>query len=261
VKSFALLSLALALTTPALRAVDIKSLHPQGYVSDFAAVVDPESRAAIEQYAAAVQQSTGAQMSFVTLKTLDGEPLEDVSIDLFKQFGVGQKGKDNGVQLLLVIDDHRSRLEVGNGLEPILPDGLDGQILLDMRPELQAGHYGQAILYAAERVGQTIAQSEGKTVALPTGALRPPPHPQHDSGIPWGIIIFIAVIVIISISRGARGGRGGGGFWMGMLLGNMLGGSGGSSGGFGGFGGGGSSGGFGGFGGGDAGGGGASSGW
>jgi uncharacterized protein len=256
-KAPVLLSLALALV-PALHAVDLKSLKPQGYVSDFAGVVDPQSRAAIEQYAAAVEQSTGVQMSFVTIKTLDGEPLEDFSIDLFKQFGVGQKNKDNGIQLLLVTDDRRSRLEIGNGLEPILPDGLDGQILLDMRPELQAGHYGQAILDAAERVGQTVAQAEGKPIALPTGT-RLPQHPQHDTGIPWGLVIFIAVIVLTSLIRGSRGGRGGGGFWTGMLLGNMLGG--GWNRGGGGFGGGGGGGGFGGFGGGGGGGGGASSSW
>ncbi len=246
--------------TPHLRAVDLKSLKPQGYLSDFAGVVDAESRPEIESYAAAVEKATGAQMSFITLKTLDGEPLDDVSIDLFRQFGVGQKGKDNGVQLLLVTQDHRSRLEIGNSLEPILPDGLDGQILLDMRPELQAGHYGQAILAAAQRIGQVIAQAKGVQIAAPAPTPARPSHPVHDESIPWPLIIFV-VLLLFSIFR--RGGRGGGGFLTGMLLGNLLGG--GFRGGGGGFGGsndgGGSSGGFGGFGGGDAGGGGASSSW
>ena len=244
----------------ALPALDLKSLKPQGYVSDFAGVIDAESRAAIESYAAAVEQSTGTQMSFVTLKTLDGEPLEDVSIDLFRQFGVGQKGKDDGVQLLLVINEHQSRLEVGNGLEPVLPDGLDGQILLDMRPELRAGHYGQAMLLAAQRIGQTVAQAEGKSVSAPLPVARTD-HPPHDDSFPWPLVIFVIFIIVSAILRGGRGGRGGG-FWTGLILGNLLGGGWGGGRGSGGFGGGGgSSGGFGGFGGGDAGGGGASSNW
>lgn len=256
----ALTILATSMFPAALPALDLKSLKPQGYVSDFAGVIDAESRAAIESYAAAVEQSTGTQMSFVTLKTLDGEPLEDVSIDLFRQFGVGQKGKDDGVQLLLVINEHQSRLEVGNGLEPVLPDGLDGQILLDMRPELRAGHYGQAMLLAAQRIGQTVAQAEGKSVSAPLPVARTD-HPPHDDSFPWPLVIFVIFIIVSAILRGGRGGRGGG-FWTGLILGNLLGGGWGGGRGSGGFGGGGgSSGGFGGFGGGDAGGGGASSNW
>ena len=264
--AFTLVALA---AVPAF-ALDLKSLKPQGYVSDFAGVVDAENKAAVETYCAAVEKSTGAQLSFVTLKTLDGDPLEDVSIDLFRQFGVGQKGKDNGVQLLLVIDDHHSRLEVGHGLEATLPDGLDGQILLDMRPELQAGQYGEALLAAAHRIGQTIAQAQGVPIAGQPVTPLPSHEESHDGGIPWPLIVFGIIILLLILargSRGGRGGRGGGGFLPGFILGNMLGGGfgqsgGGGGGGFGGFdSGGGSSGGFGGFGGGDAGGGGASSGW
>ncbi len=260
--SFFRIVVVAALLCARLHAIDINSLKPQGYVSDFAGVVDAESRAAIERYGTALQQATGAQISLVTIKSLDGEPLEDFSIDLFRHFGVGRKGTDNGVQLLLVTDEHRSRIEVGNGLEPVLPDGLDGQILLDMRPELKAGHYGQALLTAAERIGSTIAQAQGKQVNVPGPPL--PSHPvddsEHSSGFPWGLAIFIVFLVLSFIGRGRRGG--GGGFWTGMLLGNLLGGGWGRGGGFGGSSdNNSSSGGFGGFGGGDAGGGGASSSW
>jgi uncharacterized protein len=248
-------------------ALDLKSLKPQGYVSDFAGVVDPESKAELERYAAAVEKSTGAQMSFVTLESLEGEPLEDVSIDLFRQFGVGKKGQDNGVQILLVTRDRRSRLEVGNGLEPMLPDGLDGQILLDMRPALREGQYGEAFLQGARRIGQTIAQEKGVAIQPPTIPQAAAHH--HETSLPWPLIIFGILFLVWVFRRGRRGPRGpGGGFWPGFFIGNMAGGGWGSRGGFGGsgsgWGGGGfgnSGGGFGGFGGGDAGGGGASSNW
>lgn len=260
-----LFTLSTALAVPGC-ALDIKSLKPQGYLSDFSHVVDTASRAQVEAYSAAVEKATGAQMSFITLPSLDGDPIEDVSIDLFRQFGVGQKGKDNGVQLLLVTGDHRSRLEVGNGLEATLPDGLDGQILVDMRPQLQAGNYGAAILLAARRIGETVAQAQGVHIDAARPAVpAPEPAPATETQIPWHLIFVGIVILFFLFRRGTRGGpRGGGGvggFLPGLLLGSMMGGGGGRGGGFGGFSGGGSSGGFGGFGGGDAGGGGASSGW
>ena len=103
-------------------AVDWKALKPQGYVSDFAGVIDAQSKAALEQYCATVERATGAQMALVTIRTLEREPIEDVANTLYRAWGIGQKGKNEGILLLLVIQDRRSRLEVGYGLEPILPD-------------------------------------------------------------------------------------------------------------------------------------------
>jgi uncharacterized protein len=253
---------SLSFTSSAL-AVDWKALKPQGYISDFAGVIDAQSRDALDQYAAAVEKSTGAQMAFVILPTLQGEPIEDVANDLFHSWGVGQKNKDNGVMLLLVVRDRRSRLEIGHGLEEVLPDGFDGLLLDNMRPDLRAAQYGHALLTAAQAIGDVIAKAKNTTVA--------PPEPgrhrviQRHRDIPWIPILFGLFIFWSLLRSNTRGGGGGGGgFLTGMLLGNLMnnvsyGGRGG--GGFGGYDSGGSSGGFGGFGGGDSGGGGASSDW
>ena len=123
----------LSLAVPA-RAADWKSLKPQGYVSDFAGAVDAESRAAIEEYSARVQQATGAQLAFVVLPSLQGEPVEDVANDIFHTWGIGRKKEDDGAMVLLSVGDRKSRLEVGGGLGGILPDSMAGQILDDMRP-------------------------------------------------------------------------------------------------------------------------------
>jgi uncharacterized protein len=259
----------LCLAASSAQAVDWKALKPQGYVSDFAGVIDPQSRAAIEQYSASIEKATGAQMAFVTIPTLQHEPLEDVANDLFHAWGIGQKNKDNGVMLLLVVQDRRSRLEVGHGLEEILPDGFDGLLLDNMRPELRARQYGQAMTTAAQAIGEVIAKSKNVSVAPPAAVAAPPGtavHPrviQHHREVPWIPILFGLFIFWVLLRSSARGGTGGG-FWTGMLLGNLLnnvsyGGHGG--GGFGGYDSGGSTGGFGGFGGGDSGGGGASSDW
>jgi len=244
-------------------AVDWKALKPEGYVSDFARVVDPQSKAALEQYAARVEQVTGAQMALVTLRTLEGEPIDDVANTIYRAWGVGQKGKNEGIMLLLAVGDRRSRLEVGYGLEPILPDGLDGSILREMRPALRQGQYGEGMMAAAQIIGSTIAKA--KNVSLDAQLPRRTRRSTRDS-IPWPallVFLFFVFWLLRALGRGGRGG--GGGFWTGLIVGNLLGrgfgGGGGGGGGFGGYDGGGGGGGFGGFGGGDSGGGGASSDW
>jgi uncharacterized protein len=243
-----------------LFALDLKSLKPQGYVSDFAHVIDPQSRAELEAYCGQLERSTGVQMAFVTLPSLDGNPIEDVTNNLFRQWGVGKKGKDEGIMLLLAVQDHRNRIEVGYGLEPILPDGFDGSILRGIQPLLRQGAYGQAMISAAAQMTAYIDRA--KNVAPPEAAPRTRDRTvtTRGRGIPWPLIV-IGIVVLLLLSRG---GGGGGGLLTGLILGNLLGrgGGGGSGWGGGGFGGGGGGGGgFGGFGGGDSGGGGASGSW
>jgi uncharacterized protein len=241
--------------------VDLNSLKPQGYVSDFGHVLTLQSRAQLEAYCGRVEQVTGVQMAIVTIDSLDGQPVEDVANTLYRKWGIGKKGKDEGILLLIAIKDHRDRIEVGYGLEPILPDGFAGSVLRQARPLLRQGAYGQAMFAAAEEMGSRIAQAKGVTLDTSLRVRR-----QARSNRPAIPFIFIAIVVLVLLSfLSRRGGGGGGGFLAGMILGNLLGsGRGGwGGGGFGGYdsGGGGGGGGFGGFGGGDSGGGGASSDW
>jgi uncharacterized protein len=261
-KTWCRLVAAMALMVSGGWAVDWKTLKPQGYVSDFAGVVDPTSRARLETYGAEVERSTGVQMALVTISSLEGEPIEDVANTIFRAWGVGQKGKNEGIMLLLAVNDRRSRLEVGYGLEPILPDGLVGSMLREMRPALRRGDYGDALVAAAETIGTTIAQA--KHVAIVQG----PPRrvvPSSGESIPWPLIIgglvLLGWLMRSGGTRGYGGYGGGGGFLPGVIIGSTMGrGTWGSrsGGGFGGYDSGDS---FGGFGGGDSGGGGASSDW
>jgi uncharacterized protein len=256
------------LLTPRAPAYDFTALKPQGYLSDFAQVVDRQSREVLERYCAVVERQTGAQIALVTLHSLEGEPVEDVANALFRKWGVGQKGTNEGILLLLSIQDRRSRLEVGYGLEPIIPDGYAGSILRAMRPALQQGHYSAALLEAAHSIGSRIAEAKGVQLAeqIPQRARRPS---GEGASIPWPAIIGAVILLfwIVGAGGGSRrrrfGGyqRGGGGFLPGLILGNILGHATRGRHGGGGFGGFDSFDGFGGFGGGDSGGGGASSSW
>jgi uncharacterized protein len=251
--------LAIALSVCALCA-DISKLQPQGYVSDFAGVVDATSRAQLERYCAQVERATESQMAIVTVDSTDGQPISDYANALFRKWGIGQKGKNNGVLLLLAVKDRKSDVEVGYQLEAALPDAFALNVLREMRPSLQEGNYGQALMAGAAQIGQAIAQEKGATLDRQLARRAAPSGRRSGAGIPWPLIILGLVFLVALIGRGG----GGGGFLAGMLMGNLLGGGsryrdGGWGGG--GFGGGGSGGGFGGFGGGDSGGGGASSNW
>lgn len=241
---------------------DFTALKPEGYVSDFARVLDPAAKQELERYCGRLETATGVQMALVTIERLGGEPVEDVANSLFRKWGIGKKGKDEGIMLLLATRDHRSRLEVGYGLEPIIPDGLAGSILRDMRPALRENDFGDAMKLAAHRMGSIIADAKGVRLDAP---LAPTRRRAPEPMIPWPVLIPFGLFALMAIlGRRRRYYRRGGGFLPGMIIGNMMGRGGGwpggghSGGGFGGYDSGDT---FGGFGGGDSGGGGASSDW
>src|SRR5204863_4250413 len=135
-----------------------------------------------------VEQSTGAQIALVTIPSLQGEPIEDVANSIFRAWGVGQKGKNEGIMLLLAVNDRRNRIEVGYGLEPILPDGFVGSVLREMRPALQEGNYASALQAGATEIGQHIAESKGVTIERTMPRRAPPARP--DVSIPGPLIIL-----------------------------------------------------------------------
>jgi uncharacterized protein len=242
-------------------ALDLAALKPKGHLSDFSGHVDVETRGEIETYCRLVKQGTGAEIAIVLLPTLDGEPIEDVANSLYRRWGIGQKGKNEGVLFLLAVRDRKTRLEVGYGLEGVFPDGYAGGLLREIRPLLRENQYGPAMAKVARTLGERIAKEKGVTIPALLER-RPSRGPQGDGGIPLPLIILGVVILLFLLSGmggGGRGGRrrryGGGPVFMPFPMGG-----GGSSGG-GGFGGYDSSDSFGGFGGGDSGGGGASGDW
>lgn len=246
------------LAASAALALDTSKLKPTGYVNDFAHVLSPAGKDRLESYCAELERATGAQMAIVTIDSLEGDPIDDVANTLYRQWGIGKKGKDEGVLLLFAIKDHKDRGEVGYGLEPVIPDGYVGGVLRGIRPILRQGNYAGGMLAAADELGQRIAESKG--VTLTSGRpVRTERRAPRGPSIPFPLILLGIFLVLWILGR-FTGGGGGTGFLTGLLLGNMMGrGSSGWSGG--GFGGGSSGGGWGGFGGGDSGGGGASSDW
>lgn len=254
------LALAPLFCTGMIRAERVADLpRPQNYVSDFAGVLSGKTEQQLDALCAQLDRQAHAQLAIVTIKSLDGEPIENFATALEEKWKVGPKGSDRGAILILATEDHKYRIEVGYGLEGILPDGLVGDIGRQMVPYLRQGNYDQAVSGAVVQMAQIIA-ADAK-ITLDANSLRAPPRPQAHS-LSLGKLAVLAIILFFIIALLARaGGSGLLGFLIGMFLGGGWGGGGGMRGGGGGWGGGDGGGGFGGFGGGSSGGGGASGSW
>ncbi|HUT71439.1 MAG TPA: TPM domain-containing protein [Desulfatiglandales bacterium] len=245
----ALLILTLALLSALARAEEKLPL-PVGLINDFAGIISPEHEEKMNLLAREVLYKTGATVTVVTLKDIGGANVDEFTNRLYEKWGVGKKGEDRGVMLLIALKERRLRIEVGYGLEGIIPDGLAGQIRdKTMVRYLKKGDYGLGLLNGLSAVASIIAKDRGITL---TGL---PPAPKGVSsrrrGYSFGVFPLLFFVFVFWIL--ARSGRRGGFALLPLLF---LGGGRGGSGGHGGFGGG-----FGGFGGGMSGGGGASGGF
>lgn len=233
---------------------------PTGYVNDFAGVIDPESAQLMEQVARAIQGKTGVQVAIVTVDSIAPYPsIEEFAIELSQSWGIGRKGKDDGILIALAMKERKVRIEVGYGLEGAIPDSVAGRIL-DERviPALRQQQWGKGLLQGLIGVGLRIAQEKGidpKELLIPSSQIAARSR-RSQEGIDLGPMIFILIFLFIGGGRffwpllflgsvWPRRGRFDGGFGSGGFGGSGFGG-GGSFGGFGGgsFGGGGSSRGF-----------------
>lgn len=227
----------------------------EGYVTDAAHVIDPARRAELEGFLDQLQKKTGAEFAVLTIATTAPEAPEAYKTRVFQAWGIGKKGEDNGVLLLVAMQERALRFETGYGLEGALPDGWQARMLRNVVvPKFRAGDPGEGITLAVVESAKRIAAEKGVTIEWDG---RPLVYDdgggaRSGRGIPMWLVALIIVIVVSNLAsqggRGRRGGRyyGGGGPWIGGGgfgggLGGGFGGGGGSS--FGGFGGGGSGGG------------------
>ena len=223
---------------------------PQGFVNDFAQIIPQGYKTRFEGLALELKQKTGAELVVATMPDIGGEDAAEYANKLFSAWGIGEKDKDNGVLLFLTMQERKVRIEVGYGLEGILPDGLVGEIL-DTRalPFFKKGDYGKGLYEAAMAVASTISRDAGVTLTKAPGT-----HPRNISERPPALGNLLGSIIPLLLLFFIIGGRMGILPW--LLLGGMMSGRG-YSGFGGGFGSGGFGGGFSGFGGGLSGGGGA----
>jgi len=237
-------------------------------VNDFVHVVDARSAAEMDRIIRALKDASGDVVVVATVKSI--EPYGDIREFANKLFenhgrGIGEKGKDNGVLIVLALDQRKVWIEVGYSLEQWITDGFAGETSREyMVPEFRNGRYGAGLLAGVERIVGRIAQARGVSLQ----GVRPVRAPATAPSIPFWfyILLFSAILIFSRIAGGPRRRyrRWGVGPWSGWSSGvGPFGGGGWTGGGFGGGGGGGGGfgGGFGGFGGGSSGGGGGGASW
>ena len=248
VSALLLAALSVCFPLPA-RAQSVDSLpQPTDYVSDFAKVLSPETVAQLDAICEQLDHSkANSQIAVVTVHTLNGDDEADYANKLEDHWKMGNKGTNRYAMVLLAVDDHKYRIEIGYGLEGILPDGKTGDIGRAMVPQLKAGDYNAAVTQAVDQVAQVIATDAGITLDLAANIPTQQYEPEERS-TPLSKIILVIILLIFfggfSILRMLLGfglffggwGRGG---WGGGMGGGGFGGGGGGGGGFGGFGGGG----------------------
>ena len=262
--SVAVLVCLMAAAAP-IRAQAVKDLpKPTDYVSDYAHVMSAQTINQLNRLCGEVDHEAKAQIAVVTIRTTNGEPIQQYAVELEDAWKVGPKGSDRGLIILLAVQDRHRWIETGYGLEGILPDGKVGEIGRQMVPLLRNNDFDGAITLAVDETSQIIAQDAGVKLQPLThwGAQQQQPHATVGQVV--GGIVFLVIVVIFLIWAGGSGILG---FLIGMFFGGGRWGGGGWGGGGGGFGGGGFGGGgdggsgFGGFGGGSTGGGGAGGSW
>lgn len=133
----------------------------RGRVNDYANIIKRDDKAQIEEMLVNIESKTGAQIAVLTLKTLEDESLEEFSLKVAETWGLGQSGKDNGVLLLVSMDEHAIRIETGYGVEEFLTDAKCGLIIRNIIvPEFQKTNYSTGIKKAVENIGGLLIQDE-----------------------------------------------------------------------------------------------------
>jgi uncharacterized protein len=267
------LALAFGICLLALTAVPVSAQPPTpaltDTVNDFASIIDAPSRAELDKRIRSLKAATGDVVVVATIPTFQPYgSIEEYAVKMFENGGkgVGEKGKDNGLLLVVARDDRKVRIEVGYDLEGFITDGYAGQTIREaIAPAFRAGNYGAGLLDATTRIINRIA--EQRNVKLADVPVTRASQPSRSSGrFPFGPVTWIVIIIAIAARNRRRGrkrywGSGPWSNWTGGVGPFGGGGFGGSGGSFGGGGGGFGGGGFGGFGGGRSGGGGSSGGW
>lgn len=135
--------------------------RPAGRVEDLAGLLSPDQRQILEDRLAAFERETTHQVAVLVIPSLEGEPIEPFSHQVATTWKLGRAGVDNGVLLLIAVRDRKVRIEVGYGLEPVLPDGLAGEIIREvMAPRFRQGAYYEGISEALDRIFEATRRAD-----------------------------------------------------------------------------------------------------
>ena len=174
-----------------LRPVPALSAH----VTDLTGTLSADERASLESKLVAFEGKTGAQMAVLMVPTTQPEPVEAYALRVADAWKIGRKGRDDGVLLLVAKNDRKLRMEVGYGLEGLIPDAIAKRIVAeDVAPKFRDGRYAAGIDAAADRVIAIVEKGE-----LPPPEKRASQKRGGAAGLDWGTILILALVVLPAI--------------------------------------------------------------
>src|SRR5262249_48934268 len=142
---------------------------------------------------------TGAELAVVTLKSLEGGQIDDFTNKLYARWGIGKKEAKNGLLLLVAMDEHKSRVEVGYGLEPIIPDVLAARILdHELRPRFRQQQYAEGLLATVNQLSELVERNEPADRAALEAEKR-------GGDATWFVVLFLTVFVMVGSLIGGVG--------------------------------------------------------
>lgn len=218
---------AVFLAGPVLAAAPAAAPAPRAYVNDTAGVMDAQTEAKLNGFLADLDAKAKAQVAVLTVRTLGGADLGTYAVETYKKWGIGDKKTSRGVLLLVAVEDRKSRIEVGYGLEGILPDGLTGAIQDKyMMPYFKAGDYSGGIAQGSMALASVIAEDSGVTLSAGFAQSGRRISAPKTRGQKIFSVLMLVIFIIVAIrhpylvffllssmnSRGSGGGFGGGGF-------------------------------------------------
>ncbi len=195
-KNFVIL-ITLVLMPFTATALDVPQLT--GRINDYARLLSPEATTMLEQKLAAFEREKSTQVVVLTVPSLQGDDIDQFAIRVADQWKIGQKGKDNGVILILAQAERKVRIEVGMGLQGVLPDITAGRIIRDvMRPYLRGGDYDRGVDAGVEAI---MAATKGEFTATPGEQAHRPKQRDASRFLTFLLFTGIAAAALGSVSR------------------------------------------------------------
>jgi len=187
---------------------------PQGFVSDFAGILSTSDVASLNSKLSALKDSTSVEIAIVTVPTIGDETIETYAVKLFEEWGIGVKGQDNGLLILVAPNDRVARIETGYGMEGIIPDIIANNIIQnEMLPSFRAGNYPEGITKATDAVIGIINKTVDPSIYSNSKT-------KSNSGIGFEAIIFFVFLVINVFGHALSKTKS---WWLGGVIGAVIG--------------------------------------
>jgi len=210
VRRFVVCLVIVAAALPCL-ALEIPKL--EGRVMDLAGIFSSTAAAAMAAESERLEQENGAQIAVLTIPSLEGQPLEDYSMRVVEAWKLGREDRDNGVLILIARDDRKIRIEVGYGLEGVLPDALCGRIIDNaMKPAFREGDFSGGSQRAVEMISGLVRGDPEASAALPETSANAP------EAAPLLVMAVIFLTVMGAFAYSALFTKGGGAWFLYLFM-------------------------------------------